>query len=166
MTSSIDATCSVLREFVDRLACLGKSAVMNDLATTDLTLSQIHTLFVAGDADTPLSMNEIADAIGLSVAAAGRTVDRLVRLGFVDRREDPSDRRVKRVSITVEGRALLDAQLTVHNEIVMALVSVLPDEHRTALTQALRPIVDADVDYFQLAQCAHDPSTRNQKVIS
>ncbi|MEP9392681.1 MarR family transcriptional regulator [Gordonia sp. VNQ95] len=164
MSSSVDSACGALRDFLDRLTCLGKTAAMDDLATTDLTLSQIRTLFVTGDAEEPMSVHEIADAIGLSVAATGRTVDRLVKSGFVDRREDPDDRRVKRVSLTAEGRALIDKQLTVQQGVLRTFVAGLPSEHQAALIAALRPIVDADVDYFDLSPI--DSSTRKQKVTS
>lgn len=162
------------------MICLGKSAAMEDLATTDLSLSQIRALFAIAEADTPLPVHEIATAIGLSVAATGRTVDRMLRLGLVDRREDPADRRIKRVSLTADGHTMVDNQLTVHHGILRAFVATLPEEHRRSLTQALRPIVDDGVDYFGLAAAtlSHStdrtepglpefiPSTTDQKVTS
>ncbi|MGX7696798.1 MarR family winged helix-turn-helix transcriptional regulator [Gordonia polyisoprenivorans] len=167
MSTSIDSACRALHEFLDRLTCLSKAAAVDDLATTDLTFSQIRVLFVAGDAQVPMSVHEIAEAIGLSLAATGRTVDRLVRLGFVDRREDPADRRVKRVSLTAGGRHLVDEQLSVRQEIISDFVAGLPAEHRDALTDALRPIVDADTDYFDLTHPTLDPHrTHDQKVHS
>ena len=61
-------------------------------------------------------MNEIAQQVNLSLAAAGRTVDKLVGTGLVDRREDIADRRVKRVSLTAEGTRVVDSQLRIPNE--------------------------------------------------
>ena len=45
--------------------------------------------------------------IGLSVAAAGRAVDGMVRGGFISRTEDPVDRRIKRLALADDGRAAL-----------------------------------------------------------
>lgn len=142
--------CDALVEFFERLAQLAKSQVMDELAATDLTFSQLRVLFALGAGESPKSVNEIADAVQLSLAAAGRTVDRLVTDGLVDRREDPADRRIKRVSLTATGRELVDGQLTVQRELVQRFVAGLPDTRRAALTEALRSVVDADVDYFDL----------------
>ncbi|GAA1481148.1 hypothetical protein GCM10009624_15880 [Gordonia sinesedis] len=142
--------CDALVEFFERLAQLAKSQVMDELAATDLTFSQLRTLFALGAGESPKSVNEIADAVQLSLAAAGRTVDRLVTDGLVDRREDPADRRIKRVSLTATGRELVDGQLTVQRELVQRFVAGLPGGRRAALTEALRSVVDADVDYFDL----------------
>ena len=43
----------------------------------------------------------------VSLPAASRMVDDLVRRGFVERHEDRGDRRMKRVSITESGRAVI-----------------------------------------------------------
>lgn len=54
-----------------------------------------------------LSVSEIADAIGVSRSLATTTVEELVRLGLVDRRMDPEDRRRRQVRLTaawVPGR--------------------------------------------------------------
>ncbi|MGC5248321.1 MarR family winged helix-turn-helix transcriptional regulator [Gordonia sp. DT219] len=166
MSSSIDSACRALHEFLDRLTCLGKAAAMDDLATTDLTFSQIRVVFAAGDAQVPMSVHEIADVIGLSLAATGRTVDRLVRLGFVDRREDPADRRVKRISLTDGGRRFVDEQLSIRQEVITDFVARLPAAHREALTDALRPIIDSPTDYFDPTRPAHEQTAHEQRVSS
>lgn len=155
VTGSVDAACQVLTGFLDRFAACGKSHAMDLLAATDLTFSQLKVLFALGShADAPCAMpvNEIADHVNLSFAATGRTVDKLVGSGLVDRREDATDRRVKRVSLTAEGRRIVDEQLSFKDELVTAFVSGLPDELRSQLSEALQPIVDSDVDYFALLE--------------
>lgn len=78
------------------------------IAELDLTIAQMRGLFVLELADHALALTELAPRMGLSVAAAGRAVDGLVRHGFVSRSEDPVDRRVKRLALTAEGRATLE----------------------------------------------------------
>lgn len=69
----------------------------------------------------------------------------------MDRREDSTDRRVKRVSLTADGKQFLDSQLTIKQEIVRRFVSGLPANMRGDLCRTLRPIVDDDVDYFDIS---------------
>ena len=51
-------------------------------------------------------MSAIATTLRLSPAATSHLVERLVRAGLVERREDPEDRRAKRVAVTPAGLAL------------------------------------------------------------
>lgn len=56
-----------------------------------------------------LTIAEAADCLNLHVlSTASRTVDRLVRDGYVSRQEDPDDRRQKRLTLTPKGLALVD----------------------------------------------------------
>lgn len=152
---SVDATCTTLTDFLDRLACLGKPHTMESLANTDLPFSQLRVLFTlsAHESTTEsrpesMSVNEIAEQVHLSLAAAGRTVDKLVGAGLVDRREDTADRRVKRVTLTSDGREIVDSHLTVKQDLIRAFVSGLPQDVRVRLCDGLNPIVDSDVDFF------------------
>lgn len=154
--ASVERASRVLFDFLDRMSCKAKPAAMESLARTDLTFSQIRALFAVGAAEDSQSVHEIAESIGLSLAATGRTVDHLVRLGLVDRREDPADRRVKRISMTAAGKELIAEQLSIRREVITDFVTGLPAEHRLALSQALGPIVDAEVDYFDPNRPAHD----------
>ena len=148
--SSVEQASAALYDFLECLAGLAKPRAMESLASTDLTFTQLRVLFVTAAADNAPSVHEIAETIHLSVAATGRTVDQLVRMDLVDRREDTIDRRVKRVTMTPRGTALIDEQLSIRHEVVTEFVSGLPDDYRIALTQALRPIVDAEINYFDL----------------
>lgn len=162
-TSQADAACEALTSFLERLSCLGTARAMETFAASELTFSQLRVLFVVCMEPTPMPVHEIADAVDLSVAAAGRVVDRLVQTGLVDRREDPADRRIKRVAPTEQGQAAVDAQLDVKRDLVGRFVAGLPDEFRAHLTSALRQIVDADVDYFDLT---HQSAITKEKTLS
>ena len=54
-----------------------------------------------------LTLKEAADLVLISLPAASRAVDDLVRRGFVERHEDTEDRRMKRVLLTDAGRAVI-----------------------------------------------------------
>ena len=59
--------------------------------------------------------NELAEALGLDPSSIVRTVDQLIDAGFVERSEDPQDRRAKILRLTAKG------EKTVH-DVEMALV--------------------------------------------
>jgi DNA-binding MarR family transcriptional regulator len=80
------------------------SDLFEALGMLELTLTQIKLLHHLEEPDVELSIKELAELVALSLPAASRTVDDLVRRGFVERREDPEDRRMKRVRSTEDGR--------------------------------------------------------------
>ncbi|RFA10919.1 hypothetical protein B7R54_18175 [Subtercola boreus] len=56
----------------------------------------------------PLTMGGLADAAGMDAPAASVAVNDLERRGLVVRATDPSNRRVRMVALTAEGREMLD----------------------------------------------------------
>ena len=103
----------------------------------DLTLSQLRMLFVLDHADVDLAVNELADRVSLSMAAAGRAADALVRSGLLSRREDDIDRRVKRIALTVAGRAAIEKIGAARRLATERFVRALGDADRTALAAAV-----------------------------
>jgi DNA-binding MarR family transcriptional regulator len=73
-------------------------------------------------------------------------VDRAERDGIVERRPDPSDRRLTRVVLTSRGRKLADRAMVRHNEIAEQIVAPLPPRDREELRRllgGLRSALDA-----------------------
>jgi DNA-binding MarR family transcriptional regulator len=86
--------------------------------------------------------------VKVSLPAASRLVDDLVRRGFVERQEDLEDRRMKRVSPTEDGRAvtrrLNAARLSGLQEFVDKLSESERDSLQTAVAKLLeRPEIAA-----------------------
>lgn len=52
-------------------------------------------------------MSEVSERFEITAAAASQLVDKLVQNGFVQREEDPKDRRAKLLNLTDKGRELL-----------------------------------------------------------
>ena len=71
----------------------------------ELTLTQIKTLHHLEESGRELTLKEIAELIPVSLPAASRSVDDLVRRGLAVRNEDVADRRMKRVRVTDAGLA-------------------------------------------------------------
>jgi DNA-binding MarR family transcriptional regulator len=73
----------------------------------DLTITQMKALHALSDCVGEVSVKELADRLGMSLPGASRTVDALLRRGWLERREDEHDRRMKRVGITDPGREVV-----------------------------------------------------------
>lgn len=117
-----------------------QSELLALVAELDLTMPQIRGLFVLDTSARQLALTELAPLMGLSVAAAGRAVDGLVRGGLVSRSEDPDDRRVKRLALTDDGRGAL-ARLTEARLVgLRGFAETLGDAERDALASALKTV--------------------------
>ncbi|WP_345350674.1 MarR family winged helix-turn-helix transcriptional regulator [Rhodococcus olei] len=137
-----------------RLLGVGESEALDKLVAMDLSFSQARTLFMLAQHGKPVAINEVADCLRLSVAAAGRNVDRLVHQGLVERREDPKDRRVKRISLSEAGRSIALGHIDSHKDELRAFAARLSDTDRDRLFESIKPILAGDV---LRARCQENP---------
>ena len=138
---SADALTGALTHLATHLKRLGDAGSMQLAAGLDLPFSHLCTLFILDSSDHELAVHELAERLGLSVAATGRAVDALVRAGMVVRREDEHDRRVKRISLAEEGVRLIARLTKAHEESMRMFSELLTDKERTDLFNALAPIL-------------------------
>lgn len=73
----------------------------------NLTMRQIKVLMVL-DIDESLSMHELAARLGVGLATTTGIVDRLTAHDLVARREDPADRRIRRIELSAHGHEVID----------------------------------------------------------
>ncbi len=124
---------------------------MREVSDHDLTLSQLKTLSLLSELPpaSPLSLKEVAERLGISLPAASRAVDPLVRRGLVVRREDEEDRRIKRVSTTAEGDALTQRLMAARVAALEVLVSGFSVTERRKLGDALDEIMARpEIDHY------------------
>ena len=126
-----------LFEFMGHLTKSTQSKVFQVAGELDLTLSQLRALFVLAHGDHAPALSELAREIGLSVPAAGRAIDGLVRSRLVSRSEDASDRRVKRLALTPGGEKLLARIGEARREELREFAARLDDDARAAFAHAL-----------------------------
>ena len=107
------------------------------IAELDISITQMKTLHVLADGGSEVSVKELSDRLGLSLPGASRIVDALMRRGWLERREDPDDRRMKRIGITAEGRKALDRIETARLAGLENYAASLTPEQRTRLSSAL-----------------------------
>jgi DNA-binding MarR family transcriptional regulator len=128
-----------LASYMMRTANVG---TFNAIAELDLSFTQIKVLCAMETQGAERSVKALAEVLGVSLPAMSRAVDGLFERGLVEREEDPSDRRMKRVRLTDAGRdvprALNDGRLSALAE----LIGSLEDEEAGALQHALALILE------------------------
>jgi DNA-binding MarR family transcriptional regulator len=76
----------------------------------------------------PISMTSIAQALSYSKQNLTKIVNQLVKDGFVERKSDPSDRRVQNIVLTENGRLLMNERREKMKNKLMEDLSHLNDE--------------------------------------
>lgn len=140
-----DITAQVAEELVRLTGLVNKSAgaeAFQLAADRDLSITQMRSIFHLDGATRPPALHELAELIGLSVAATGRAVDGLVRAGLVTRTEDPDDRRVKRLANTAAGHELLERFTASKRAGAARIVEALTDDERERLSATLGPLLE------------------------
>jgi DNA-binding MarR family transcriptional regulator len=108
----------------------------------ELTLTQIKLLHQLEDSEQVLTLKEAAELVHISLPAASRTVDDLVRRGFAERHEDQDDRRMKRVSLTDNGRAVIRRLNAARLTGLEQFAQNLTDSERAGLSNALSLLLE------------------------
>lgn len=109
----------------------------------DMRAQLVLSALSQGNCSTQLKLGA---ALGLDKTTLTTVLDRLERDGFVQRRPDPADRRVRIPEITDAGR---DLQRKVGHDVRLVeedLLQVLEPEQRRTLEAALRRLVDAGAE--------------------
>lgn len=153
----------VVGEFLHMIKSAADLKAIDTFVELDLTITQVHAIFLLAGQDHPLLISEVADRLHLSAATAGRTVDRLTTLGIVDRSEDPDDRRSKRVSLTPTGQHLADTQRDAVLGRIRDFSEALPAEVAGHLLDALRTALDATPDRARPDSACTSDLERNTK---
>jgi DNA-binding MarR family transcriptional regulator len=88
-------------------------------------------------------MSEVSERFDITPAAASQLVDKLVQNGFVQRVEDPNDRRAKLLSLTDKGRNLIQQGIEERYLWVEELAGKLTAEERAQVSEALNLMTHA-----------------------
>jgi len=108
-------------------------SLMNEAAVTLPQLLLLSRIEQLGSA----SLAAIADESSASAPALSQMIDRLVRQGWLDRAEDPADRRRKTIRVTPQGRDLLRNVETARSADFALSLSAVSKELRAQLATVL-----------------------------
>jgi DNA-binding MarR family transcriptional regulator len=107
-----------------------------------LPLAQLRllwTVFYRTDA----TMKDFSECLGVSQSTVTQLADRLVRRGLVERKTDPSDRRVVRLHVSKIGGQLLDEATERQHETFREIWAHIMAEERHVALRGLEILADA-----------------------
>jgi DNA-binding MarR family transcriptional regulator len=84
-----------------------------------------------------VNLGAVASGLGVSPSNASRICDRLLKVGMVDRREDPADRRHITLTLTKDGHALIEKVNRHRRNAIRRVLRQMPAGHRDQLVAAL-----------------------------
>ena len=111
-------------------------------AAEDTTLAQYRALVVLASRG-PQRVSDLARALDVTPSTAGRMCDRLVRKGLIRRHRTRSDRRAVQVTITADGRRVVDEATARRRTLLAGILGKLPASQQQAVASALRAFAAA-----------------------
>jgi len=104
-------------------------------------MQQLRALFFLHDYEEA-SVGRLAELFSFGLPAASLLADRLVRAGYVERREDSADRRRVLLSLTRAGLRLVTDLREGSHSVLRRWMSSLSPEDLAALTRGWRALAD------------------------
>jgi DNA-binding MarR family transcriptional regulator len=130
----------VLREIVRVLE--RKLGVLDDLQSSccGMTFSQCHALVEIGRAQS-ISLNDLADLLGLDKSTMSRTINNLVENDLVAREIDSGDRRYITIQLTPKGRQSFQEIETGMGAYFTQIYQSIPEAKREQVIESLQLLV-------------------------
>lgn len=117
--------------------------IVTVLAQADVTLPQFDVLATLRFSEG-VTQQELAERLLVTKGNVCGVLDRLERLGWVERRPDPGDRRANRLHLTATGRRKVDAVLPRHDALVLDATRTLSDADVKSLRGLLERLEHAN----------------------
>ncbi|MBN2657331.1 MAG: MarR family transcriptional regulator [Spirochaetales bacterium] len=88
------------------------------------------------------SVSELSSMLDISNSAVSQLLDKLVQSGYIERREDPDDRRKKNHCISNKGEKVLKLSILARSSWMEELVGKISEEEAGELLPCLKRIVE------------------------
>lgn len=134
-----------IREFRRALRYLERfisSNVKENSVCCGVTPTQCHILLKVEEAGE-LSSSELREYLGLDKSSLSRTLDGLVRLGLLERKESSKDRRYHSISLSERGKAFVERLNNEADRYYEPVFESLSDEVKRRLLVDFRKLFEA-----------------------
>lgn len=142
---SVDASPLLVIGRIDRLASVCDALLRPLFAEAGLAPGDFDVLAALRRSPAPhaRSNGDLARATLVTAGAVTKRIDRLVDAALVRRTRDSGDGRGRVLTLTVEGRRLVDRLIRAHLENARAILSGLDDDDRERLGRLLGKLLAA-----------------------
>lgn len=121
--------CTTVSELLER--------ALGEASDEQLVLSQVKLLLLVGRPGQRFKVTDVADFLGVTNAAASRSIDRLVQRGLIDRTVSKEDRRAVDLALTAESERLLERFQEVRNRELLRVLGEYPEDKLRAVISLL-----------------------------
>ena len=135
-----------LRKAVARLyeAFREAAETVGNISSIDVSIRQHQTMSLVcrltEDKPNGVTLKELAEAMKLAPATVSELVESLVKKNFLQRVQNPEDRRAVQITLTDHGQMMLDQCIKCVDSLCDKLLSDLSASERTAMLAALTKI--------------------------
>ena len=137
---------AVLRKAVSRLydAFRESAESIGSISSIDVSIRQHQTMSLVcrltEEKPHGVTLKELAEAMKLAPATVAELVESLVKKDFLQRVQNPEDRRAVQITLTDHGQTLLDECIRCVDNLCEKLLAGLSASERTAMLNALTKI--------------------------
>ena len=141
-----DSDPAVLRKAVARLYDAFREAAetVGNISSIDVSIRQHQTMSLVcrltEEKPNGVTLKELAEAMKLAPATVSELVESLVKKNFLQRVQNPEDRRAVQITLTDHGQMMLDQCIKCVDSLCDKLLSDLSASERTAMLAALTKI--------------------------
>ena len=139
---------AALRKAVSRLydAFRESAESIGNISSTDISIRQHQTMSLVcrltEEKPHGVTLKELAEAMKLAPATVSELVESLVKKDFLQRVQNPEDRRAVQITLTDHGQTLLDECIQCVDTLCEKLLAGLSSSERTAMLNALTKITN------------------------
>ena len=130
---SLESQCERTAALLHRVSRALRDPQDEDWLSLDVSMAQLKVLFSLYYRG-PATVGVLAGKMGVTLPTVSATLERLVRAGYVERENDPEDRRVVINQLTAAGTSLVER---------------LREERRARVDQALRRLTPEQIAVLQ-----------------
>ncbi|MFZ6026577.1 MAG: MarR family winged helix-turn-helix transcriptional regulator [Chloroflexota bacterium] len=128
----------------EHIVCFQKQ--MDSLRDSPGSIEDYHFLFrifiILADSQTPPTMGELSANLSVPLSTATRIVNWLVRANFVERIQDPNDRRLVRVQMSESGQQLYRLNVEYNRQRIRYLLEHFSSEEQQQLLKLSGKLLD------------------------
>ena len=141
---------AILRKAVTRLYSAFRETVENlvdvPASSNDISVRQHQTMSLVcrltEEKPNGITLKELAEAMKLAPATVSELVESLVKKNFLQRVQNPEDRRAVQITLTPHGQTLLDESIRCIDTLCEKLISGLSASERSTMLNSLNKITN------------------------
>jgi len=139
--SSSDPFISTFHEWMELFMHRSMRGYIHYAREKGLSRSMIGTLFHLSHRDHT-GVTDLGEHLGVSSAAASQMLERLVEEGFIQRSEDPDDRRMKKITLTEKGYQVMKESVSIQLGWIEKLSVSLTEEEKNQISTVINLIIE------------------------